>query len=417
VVVLAAVVLPVPFPTLVFAVYNLFLLFLWLVDVCVSPSARDFSVARHPAEKLSHLAENTVAFTVGNPSPFLMRVDAVDTVPPRHFKVTGRSASGTVGPDTERTFEYGVIPSKRGAFTFPAVHLRVTGRLGLSTQYDVRECPAEYKVYPNLKDMQRYRLVMQQRRKLPPGEKSIRLCGTGAEFESLHPYVEGDDYRRINWNVTARENRLIMNRYQTEKNQPVFLLIDAGRPMTYEVGGYKKLDYAINAALVLADIVNQKDDQSGLMVFDRTVRTVLSPGKGPAHRNALMEALYHIEETRHTSDYAGAIRTLCERQKQRSVVFIFTDFDNIEEGEALTEQLALLKRRHFPILIFMKNEALPALLARTAHEEVREVIRESLRDRAVLFRRLNALSIANTETEAESFSLAAVNRYLQVRAF
>jgi len=272
----------------------------------------------------------------------------------------------------------------------------------------------EFKVYPNLKDLRRFRLMTQKNRLLPRGEKTVRLFGPGTEFESLRTYVEGDDYRKINWPVTAREMRLIVNDYQIEKNQPVFLMIDGGRPMSYSVRGYKKLDYAINAALVLSDIVNQKGDQSGLLVFDKEVRSIIMPGKGEAHRNNLMEALYHIQETRSTSNYEAAFRTLCKRQKRRSLVFIFTDFETLEEASELTAHIAQLKRRHFPIVVFMKNDKLIAL-SDDKDAFVQEVAQSFLEERKQLFRVLNAMTIPNVETAAENFSVTAVNQYLALR--
>jgi uncharacterized protein (DUF58 family) len=288
------------------------------------------------------------------------------------------------------------------------------GLFGLVMKHATLDCPAEYKVYPNMKDLSRFRLLTRKHRLLPRGEKTVRLFGAGTEFESLRAYVEGDDYRKINWPVTARERRLIVNCYQLEKNQPVMILLDAGRPMSYSVKGYQKLDYAINAALVLSDIVNQNGDQSGLLVFDTQVRTFIKPGKGAAHRSELMEALYHIGGARVTSDYGGALRNLCERQKRRGLAFIFTDFETLEEGEELTAHIALLKRRHFPIVVFMKNEGL-LTLAETGEPHVREVARGFVEEKRQLRRLLNAAGVPNIETPAENFSLAAVNQYLSMR--
>jgi len=410
----AAALLPVPFIFLAFWLYNLLLCGLLAVDFLLTPSPAAFTVTRLDPGKLSHHAANPVSFTVRNPSPYLLRTEAKDEIPPRHFKLTAPSLKHRIPPAAETAFSYNLTPSKRGAFTFPEIHLRVRGLLGLVTKYHSHRCPMEFKVYPNISDLSRFRVMTQKNRLLPQGEKTISLFGAGTEFESLRTYVEGDDYRKINWQVTAREARLIVNDYQTEKNQPVFMMLDSGRPMSYSSGGYKKLDYAINAALVLSDIVNQKGDQSGLLVFDTEVRSLIMPGKGAAHRNQLMEALYHIEETRATSNYGAAFRALLRRQKRRSVIFIFTDFETMEEAGELRGYIAQLKRRHFPIVVFMKNDEL-SRLAEDDDDYVREVAESFLDERQQLFHSLRALSVPNIETAAEEFSLAAVNQYLRLR--
>ncbi|MCL1988467.1 MAG: DUF58 domain-containing protein [Firmicutes bacterium] len=407
---------------LLFVVYNLVILALLVLDFTMSPQTPFIEVTRIDPDravidsfvKLSHNAENTVAFNVQNDSNFPLKIEGVDTVASRHFAVSNENLTHTINPGSNSQFSYSVTPSKRGSFTFTNIHLKVYGLLGLAIKYHVYKQPLEVKVYPNLQDLSKFRLMIQKNRLLPRGEKTVRLFGPGTEFESLRTYVDGDDYRKINWPVTAREMRLIVNDYQIEKNQPVFMLIDCGRPMSYDVKGYKKLDYAINASLVLSDIVNQKGDQSGLLVFDKEIKTVISPGKGEIHRNNLMDALYHIEDTKDTSNYQAAFRELCTRQKRRSIVFIFTDFETLEEAQELTGHISQLKRWHFPIVIFMKNEEL-LNLAQNSDRHINEVANAFLTERKQLFRTLNAMSVPNIETPAEKFSTTAVNQYLRLR--
>jgi len=407
--------LPAPIPAIAFWLYNLIIFGLLAVDLYCSPSVSSLTVQRIDSEKLSHQALNQIAFTVHNPSHFILNVQAIDTINDRHFTVSEEDMSHSIPPGGTVTFSYCVTPSKRGAFIFTHIHLRIHGLLGLGIKHHAHHCPLEYKVYPNLQDLNRFRIMTQKNRLLPQGDKTVRLYGFGTEFESLRTYVEGDDYRKINWPVTAREMRLIVNDYQIEKNQPVFLMVDSGRPMSYDVNGYKKLDYAINAALVLSDIVNQKGDQCGLLTFDKEVQNLISPGKGEVHRNNLMEALYHIQGTRDTSNYEAAFRALCQRQKRRSIVFIFTDFETLEEAKELTAHISLLKKRHLPIVVFMKNEELIALAEHNKDAYVQEVAQSFLVERKQLFRTLGAMAIPNIETAAEQFSVAAVNQYLTLR--
>ncbi|MDR1664741.1 MAG: DUF58 domain-containing protein [Clostridiales bacterium] len=405
--------------TYIFVIFNLLSAGLLALDFFMTPG-NAFTVSRKSDEKLFYKAENEISFTVENTSGYPLRVQARDEINDLHFTVTKQSLSRTVMPGGGETFTYAVVPSKRGAFLFHNIHLRYKGLLGLCVKYAVIPCPFDFKVYPNLKDLSKYRLMTQKSRLLPQGHKTVRLYGAGAEFESLRAYVDGDDYRKINWMATARENKLTVNQYQSEKNQPVFILLDAGRPMSYTVNGYKKLDYAVNAALILSDIVNSQNDNSGLLVFDETVRGRIMPGKGAAHRNRLMEALYHIEDSRATSDYESAFKQLCENQKRRSLVFIFTDFEILEEAEALTAHMEMLKRRHLPVVVFMKNENLTALAEQRAYGRKNKILRETaqefLAERKRIFQTLNALRIPNIECEAERFAAEAVNQYLALQA-
>jgi len=366
-------------------------------------------------------AENTISFFVRNNLTDSLQLYLKDSIPDRHFVVLDTSnMSQTIHPDDEAQLSYTVRPTKRGAYMFPKVYGYIISKMGLCKLYFERDLPRELKVYPNLRDLSRYRLITQNKHKLPPGTRTIRLRGMGTEFEGLREYIEGDDFRSINWKATARDTKMIVNKYQIEKNQPIFILIDAGRPMSYNVKGYKKLDYAINAALILSDIVNQQGDNSGLMVFDTRVHTCILPGKGSVHRNLLMEALYHIQDTRSTSDYEGAFIELLNRQKRQSLIFLFTDFESPEQGMELSTYIRTLKRRHTPFIILMENDSLKRMtLEGTDNSDSamyeRAVALEFLEKRRNMIKVLNAHGIACTESPAEDFALTAVNSYLKAR--
>lgn len=401
-----------------FLFWNLLLAGLWTLDVILTPAAKSLAVRRGGDDILYFMSENEIEIFVKNNSRHTLRIRAKDERV-RHFDV--KDTSGLVlwvSPREEAAFSYTFVPKKRGSFLFSNIFLRYTGLLGLCTKYAKIPCPVDYKVYPNVRDLSKFRLMLQKNRLLPEGDKHVKNYGQGYEFESLRPYVDGDDYRKINWRATSRENRLIVNQYQIERNQPVYILLDIGRPMSYSVGGYKKLDYAINAALILADIVNQMGEKAGLMVFDAAVRSQIAPGQGAGHRNHLMETLYHVADNRSTADYGGAFRALCEKQKRRSLVFIFTDFELPEEARELIMHMALLKRRHLPIVIFMENEKLNALAEIPVRKKfdgyLQKTAREFQAERAGIIRSLSAMGIPTVESKAEDFAVAAVNRYMRL---
>ena len=71
-------------------------------------------------------------------------------------------------------------------------------------------------------------------------------------YNPTKEYVAGDDIRTINWKATARRDKLMVNKYQDEKSQPVYCLLDMGRNMKMPFEQMSLLDYAINASLVIS---------------------------------------------------------------------------------------------------------------------------------------------------------------------
>jgi uncharacterized protein (DUF58 family) len=401
-----------------FLFWNVLLLGMLLLDLIITPGKKFLKITRGENDVLYFKAENEIDFTVENASRHALQITAKNGKN-RHLVVFDESLPSQWIPGLEgNRFTYVVQPNKRGSFAVENVYLRYPGLLGLCQRHVKIPCPIEFKVYPNVRDLSKFRLMLQKSRLLPRGEKVIKNYGMGYEFESLRPYVDGDDYRKINWRATARENKLIVSKYQIERNQPVFILLDVGRPMSYSVKGYKKLDFAINAAIILADIVNQSGDKAGLMVFDSQVRNFVSAGQGAAHRNLLMETLYHVQDNRQTSDYGGAFRALCDKQKRRSLVFIFTDFELPEEAREMISYMAFLKRRHLPIVVFMENESLQFLTETEVKNRYDKYLKftaqEFAAERKGIFRNLSAMGIPNVESKAEDFAVNAVNRYIQL---
>ncbi|MCL2049511.1 MAG: DUF58 domain-containing protein [Defluviitaleaceae bacterium] len=413
----------------VFAFWNITILGLFLLDMCITPKKANLQVRRAANDKLYFLAENELTIYVRNNSWAALDVEVRDEAV-RHFDTVAHSKALLIPNGEQEQFSYTLIAQKRGCFEFKHVYIRYRGVLGLCVKYAKFLCPIEFKVYPNVKDLSKYRLMLQNHRLLPIGDRSIKNYGMGSDFESLRPYVDGDDYRRINWRATSRENKLIVNQFQIERNQPVYILLDISRPMSYSVGGYKKLDYAINAALILSDIVTQNGDKAGLMVFDSQVRAHIAPGQGAAHKTHIMDTLYTVEDNRSTADYGGAFQALCQKQKRRSLVFIFTDFEIPEEARELIFNMKMLKRKHLPVVIFMENENLNELCAASplvasadgrdkprprgrADRLLRDTAREFKEEREDMFRYLSAMGIPNVESSAEEFAAAAVNRYIR----
>jgi len=399
-----------------FVIYNVIAFGLLFLDYRITPGAEAFIISREDGGAFRRGAVNKMAFAVKNNSNKKIAIDLKDDAPAQ-FIVAGSDMSRTLPPGAEAEFSYELCPEKRGAFEFGTLHARCRGPLGLCVKHFTVCLPAVIKVFPDMTDVGSHRILLRRNRLLERGRRVAPVAGAGVEFESLREYAAGDDYRKINWPATAREGRPVVNLYETEKNQPVYILIDAGRSMGYSLRGGSKLDCALNAALVLSDIVNHNGDNSGLILFNERVRRVLPPGKGPEHRTAFMEALYGAEASRKTPDYGAAFAALTTRRCRRGLVFIFTDFETPIEAEDLIENLPLIKKRHAPFIVLPVNEGVKALADADARDiqgaYCKGLAAEYLTERGELIKKLSA-SAPCVETNAERFATEAVNRYIRL---
>ncbi len=64
-----------------------------------------------------------------------------------------------------------------------------------------------------------------------PGLLNTSIRGQGLEFDDLRPYLEGDDIRHIDWNVTARSGKPHVRLFREERERTVTIAIDLSQSM------------------------------------------------------------------------------------------------------------------------------------------------------------------------------------------
>lgn len=402
-----------------FITYNIICIALITVDYFLFDSVKTVLVKRCNRENLSLFEKEEICFEVLNASDRTIYLELKDEIPEFYFKTDKKLMKGEVAPHSKKIFTYYVIPQKRGAFSFGFVHIKQLSRFKLCIRIFKINLNREYKIYPNLKHLKEYRLCMCNNKLQMDGRKNIKVIGRGTSFESLREYVYGDEYRNINWKATARLGKPIVNQYEPEKNQHVHIMIDTGRPMSYTIRGYRKLDLVVNTALILSDIVNKSGDQSSLITFNTEVSEMIMPGKGPGHRNQIMEALYHIDHTNLTSNYDEAFYYLKKKERHRSIVFMFTDFDTVEEAEEMYRSLPIISRNNIVVIVLITNESIQKISEAEVNntEDLfnKGVALDLLNERRKLISILNKKGIFCIECPPEKLNYSVINKYIQVK--
>lgn len=403
----------------VFILYNLFCIVLLIADYFISDEEENILIERAGEDKLSIHEKEKIAFQIFNNTGRKLYMEMKDEIPEFHFKTEEKVMKGTAGANEKKQFYYKVIPTKRGAFTFGSLHVKYEGKLKLCFRSFKVRLEKEYKVYPNMKNLRKYRLSISNNRMIKQGQRNLKILGKGTAFESLREYVSGEEYRKINWKATARSDKPILNQYEPEKNQHVYFFVDKGRPMSYSVRGYKKLDMAVNTALVLSDVVNQNGDQSGLLIFNTEVTNMIMPGKGAVHRNKILEALYHIQHNNQTSNYEEAFYYFKKKERHRSIIFLFTDFETVEEAENMLKVLPSISRNNILVILLIKNDSIEDIANKKISNSLelfeKGAALEHLEERHGIINLLNRKGILCLECPAEKLEYSAVNKYIQLK--
>ena len=411
--------LPVPWSGLLAAAWLVVSAVLIRGDANAAPRPEELEWKRELPAKLSIGVPNQVTLSVHNASPKPATITARETPPP------GFDGERTFGPlevpprgDAEVTLTF--TPPGRGLFRFGGLGVRSLGPRGLAGWLYTAPIDEDAKVYPDIQAVKSYSLLARRGALAELGVKKIRFAGAGTEFESLREYQRDDDYRDIDWKATARRGKPVVRSFESERSQTMVLAVDAGRLMTPRVGPLAKLDRAVNAALLLAYLGTERDDLVGLLVFGRDVIAYLPPKKGHRQFLAILEALYSVEGTVEEPDYGRALRYLAARLSKRSLVVLFTDLVGAEPSKRLIDVLAGLSPRHLPLVITQRNRVIEAKALAEVTTETdafsAAVAEDVLRDKAAALRVLSSRGAMVLDVHPEELSVAAVNRYLEVKA-
>lgn len=399
-------------------VYDALLLGAAAYDFFLTIPRHGIELARQCEHILSLGVRQPVRLLIRNRSARVVRLTVKDS-PPLSFAREGHTVGAALAPATEARHSYTVRPLARGVFQFGSLHYRVEGRLGLTRAQLVWPAPMEVKVYPNVKQLSQVELALAHASMLQYGLKPARLLGEGSEFESLREYVPDDDYRWIDWKATARRNRLISREYESERNQRLVIAMDTGRLMGAKVGEFTKLDYAVNAAALLAQVGLSKGDLVGLLLFAHRVVAYLPPDKGREHLGRIVDVLHRAQSVRLESDYALAFAHLARKNARRSLMVCFTDLVDAEASRSLIAGMRQLAPRHLPVCVTISDsdlmaaqtvvpETAPAAFELVAAMELWEDYQKAVR----FLERQGALTVS---VPAAALTPAVINRYLEVK--
>lgn len=398
----------------------------FVADVLLLWRGGALDALRDVPDRLSNGDENPVEIRVTSTYRVPIRARVIDELPVQ-FQDRRGGADIQLAAGAERTVQYSLRPTRRGAYEFGVVNLYAATPLGLALRRFRRADAGAAAVYPSIIQMRRYAFLAASDRLTEAGVKRVRRIGQTIEFERIRPYVAGDDRRTVNWKATARRGgdgtgvpQLMVNEYEEERAQPVYAFIDMGRAMRSPFDGLTLADHAINASLVLLNIALLKGDRAGLVTFDEAVRTVIPAGRRRAQLPRILDALYLQEPGFRDPDYEGLSAVVRTRLGRRGLVLLVTNFETRQGLRRQLPYLRAISRLHRLVVVFFENTELRAILtsrAGRAEDVYVKSVAEGLDlEKREIARELERHGIGALLSRPESLTVDAINRYLQIKA-
>lgn len=166
--------------------------------------------------------------------------------------------------------------------------------------------------------------------------------GAGIEFDEVREYVEGDDPRAVDWNVSARVGRPFVRKYVDERELTVLFLLDLSASMTGGFGPWSARQTAARVCACLALSATRNGDKVGMVAFSDRVDRYVPAQKGVGHALRIVRDALALPGTAKTSDPVPALEFVSKAVRRRSIVFLVSDF--LFQG--WERPLALCAKRH-----------------------------------------------------------------------
>ncbi|MBN2668210.1 MAG: DUF58 domain-containing protein [Bacteroidales bacterium] len=392
---------------------------LTLADVVLLYSKKQGVEAhRQLGEKLSNGDFNAIQIELANYYSFKIHAKIIDELPvqlqERNFLI---KRNLDVGKKTQLT--YHIRPSERGEYHFGRLLIFISSPIRLVSRRYTFDQFQMAPVYPSFVQLKKFDLIVSAYRN-EFGLKKIRRIGHTMEFEQIKDYVLGDDMRTINWNATAKKNQLMVNQFQDEKSQPVYSIIDKGRSMKMPFNQLSLLDYSINASLVMSNTILKKHDKAGMFTFSKKVENRIVAAKRSGQMHLILENLYNIKTDYSESDFGVLYGEIKRKITQRSLLFLYTNFETLDGMERQLAYLQAIAKQHVLVVVFFVNTELEILL-NAKSERIQNIYQKTIAqkftyEKRLIVKELRRRGVATILTKPEDLTLNVINKYLEIKA-
>jgi uncharacterized protein (DUF58 family) len=391
----------------------------WAIDLASLPRPKQLTITRRWNSAAALSVPNNLELVLENASRVTLLVTLIDNVPP-HLRQEAPELPLKCPARGEAIVTYKIIPTRRGDVELGAVYVRYQTPLRIAERWAVAHVEQKVCVYPNLEEARQHAVYLIRSRQIEIEKRHARIRGAGREFESLREYQEGDEFRDICWTAAARRGKLVTRIFQIERSQTIWLVVDVGRLMRARIAGLTKLDYAVNAALSLAEVALGTGDRVGLLAYGRGVQKRMLPYRGSAHLRQMIQQLAYVHEEGLEGDHLQAVSALLSTQKRRSLVVWLTDFPETAMTPEVIEAASEAASRHLVLFVVIGQPDLAALAAGEP-DSVTSMYRttaaqEALHRREVLLAKLRQRGALAVEVSSAAASVTVVNSYLDVKA-
>ena len=404
----------------IFKVFLYVLIALVLVDLMILFfQKREITVDRKLNEQLSLGDENKVTLSISSNFSIPLDVEIIDELP-YQLQLRDNSFSFSLSPNGNRVVFYKIKPTERGLYKFGNINVFISTVLGLvERRYEITK-EQEVGVYPSILQMRKHEFQLFNKSSQAQGVKKMRRLGNTNEFEQIKSYVQGDNYKHINWKATSRKNKLMVNQYQDEKSQQIYCIIDKSRAMKMPFDDLTLLDYAINSSLVMSNVALRKGDKAGLITFSNKIGAQLKATRNSTQLKRIMEVLYNQKTEFLEANYELLYQSVKRTVRGRSLLLMYLNFESFYSLKRALPILRRLNRSYLIVVIFFENteisQATEMDCDNVSDIYLKTFAQKFTNEKKMMVQELRKYGIQSILSKPEELSVNSINKYLELKS-
>ncbi|OBG65608.1 DUF58 domain-containing protein [Mycobacterium sp. E735] len=415
-----------PWPARTFGVLLATLLAVVIVDIGLAASTRELRYVRSP-DRSARLAQQVdVGLLIHNDGRRRFRGQVRDAWPPS-ASARPRIHPVNIPAGQHQHVQSQLRPVRRGEQRAAVVTARSIGPLGLAGRQGSQAVPGLLRVLPPFLSRKHLPARLAKLREID-GLLPTLIRGQGTEFDSLREYVVGDDVRSIDWRATARRADVVVRTWRPERDRRVVIVLDTGRTAAGRVGvdptaadpaGWPRLDWSMDAALLLAALASRAGDHVDFLAHDRVTRAGVFGASRTELLAHLVEAMAPLQPALLEPDWTAMVSAIARRARRRSLVVLLTDLNATALDEGLLPVLPQLSAKHHLMVAAVADPRVDQMAAgRSDPAAVYDAAaaERSRNDRRAIATRLRRSGVEVVDAPPTELAPALADRYLAMKA-
>ncbi len=163
------------------------------------------------------------------------------------------------------------------------------------------------------------------------GDYLSAFKGSGLEFDQLREYQMGDDIRSIDWNSSAKMNKIMVKQFIEERDRTVILGIDVSASSLFSSQHETRQEMIAQLAGCLAVVAQENKDKVGAFFFSDHIEKWIPPKRGALHIGTILETIFTLKPKGKKTNITEALKFLVHLKKRSAIVFMMSDWIDMND--------------------------------------------------------------------------------------